>query len=90
MATVQTKKIQTDYCAKAPYDYAFFGMRCSASAEDILGQIGVVKRKKRNAKIIRTNFYPKKLRKRLFKMAREKNYQVIKSEGRTSRKWESD
>ncbi|MFL5763401.1 MAG: hypothetical protein ACJ77K_05610 [Bacteroidia bacterium] len=86
----QIKKIEADYCANVPYDYAFFGMRCSASAEDILGQIGILKRKKRNLKIVRTNFYPKKLRKRMFRLAREKNYRVVMQEGRKSRKWESD
>lgn len=85
----QIHTIQASYCVKAPYDYAFFGMRCSASAEDILGQIGILK-KKRNGKIVRTNFYPKKLRKRMFKLASEKNYKIIKQEGRVTRKWEKD
>ena len=86
----QIQKIQTDYCSKPPYDYAFFGMRCSASAEDILGQVDILKKKKRNTQIIRKNFYPKKLRKRMFKLAKERNYTIIKQEGRPTRRWEKD
>ncbi len=86
----QINRIQKDYCSKPPYDYAFFGMRCSASAEDILGQIGILKKKTRHKQIIRKNFYPKKLRKRMFKLAEEKKYTVIKQDGRPTRKWERD
>ena len=86
----QLNKIHVDYLTKPPYDYAFFGMRCSAATEEILGQIGILKKKKRNSKIVRTNFYPKKLRKRMFKLAKEKNYTIVKQEGRTTRKWEKD
>ena len=86
----QLNKIHKDYLSKPPYDYAFFGMRCSAATEDILGQIGILKKKKRNSKIVRTNFYPKKLRKRMFKLAKQRNYTVIKQEGRPTRKWEKD
>ncbi len=85
----QIHKIQMDYCTKAPYDYAFFGMRCAASAEDILGQIGIVKNKKRLGNIY-TTFYPKKLRKRMFKLAAKNNYTIIKQDGRPTRKWETD
>ena len=85
----QIHKIQSDYCNKPPYDYAFFGMRCAASAQDVLGQIGIVKKRGRIRNIYST-FYPKKLRKRLFKLAEEKNYKIEKQEGRVTRKWERD
>jgi hypothetical protein len=81
--------INQNYCEKAPYDYAFFGMRCASTAQDVLGQIGVVKRKGRFGNIVST-FYPKKLRKRLFKLAQKNNYTVIKRPGRITRKWEKD
>lgn len=81
--------INQTYCKKTPYDYAFFGMRCASTAQDVLGQIGVVKKKSRFSNIV-TTFYPKKLRKRLFKLAIKNNYIVIKSSGRFSRKWEKD
>lgn len=86
----QLNKIHNDYLSKPPYDYAFFGMRCSAATEEILGQIGVLKKQKRNSKIVRKNFYPKKLRIRMFKLAKERNYKVVQQEGRPTRKWEND
>lgn len=85
----ELNRIQKDYCDTTPYDYAFFGMRCASTTQDILGQIGVLKKKTRFAAIV-TTFYPKRLRKRLYKLAKKKNYQIIKNEGRHTRKWERD
>ena len=85
----QIQKIESSYCAKPPYDYAFIGMRCAASAEDILGQLGIVRKKKRFGNVF-TTFYPKKLRKRMFKLAKQKNYKIVTQEGRPTRKWEKD
>ena len=85
----QLKKTLTAYDSCAPYDYAFFGMRCAASTEDVLGQIGLIRSKSRLWSVCST-FYPKKLRRRLLKMAAEKQWQVIFQEGRPSRKWEKD
>ena len=82
-------QINQNYCKNTPYDYAFFGMRCASTAQDILGQIGVVRKRKRFNNIV-TTFYPKKLRKRLFKLAEKNNYTVVKRSGRPSRKWEKD
>lgn len=82
-------QINLAYCKKAPYDYAFFGMRCASTAQDVLGQIGVVKKRGRFSNIV-TTFYPKKLRKRLFKLAKANNYTIIQRPGRASRKWEKD
>jgi len=79
----------SDYCSKVPYDYAFFGMRCAAASQDVLGKIGVVKPRGRLSGIYST-FYPKKLRRRMFRLAKEKHYKVISREGRTTRRWESD
>jgi hypothetical protein len=91
--TVQQYKhiydIFPEYCSKTPYDYAFFGMRCAASAQDILGQIGVVKYRSRFINIV-TTFYPKMLRKRFFKLAKKNNWTVTKQDGRPTRKWEKD
>lgn len=85
----QIQKIETNYCAQPPYDYAFIGMRCAASAEDILGQLGIVRKKKRLGNVFGT-FYPKKLRKRMFKLAAKNNYKIVTQEGRPTRKWEKD
>ncbi|MCD6067790.1 MAG: hypothetical protein K0S33_2616 [Bacteroidetes bacterium] len=77
------------YCSSTPYDYAFFGMRCAASTSDILAQIGLQKKRNRFLTISRT-FYPKKLRKRMFRLAEKNGYKVVRQEGRSSRKWEKD
>jgi hypothetical protein len=77
------------YCSAAPYDYAFFGMRCAAAAQDLLGRAGIVPRKGKVSNVFST-FYPKKLRKRMFRLAKKKNYKVISREGRKTRKWEKD
>lgn len=87
MATLDS--IHKSYCQNPPYDYAFFGMRCASATQDILAQAGIFKRKSRMATIL-TAFYPKRLRRRLFKLAERKGYQVIRYEGKTTRKWEKD
>jgi hypothetical protein len=81
--------IKENYLKTSPYDYAFFGMRCAAATQEILGEIGVLDKRSRCRNII-TTFYPKKLRKRMFKLADTKGYKVIKQEGRETRKWEGD
>jgi len=83
------KNTLSGYCTITPYDYAFFGMRCASTAQDVLAQTGLVKERKRFRNIV-TTFYPKKLRKRIFRLARKNNYQIIKQEGRPTRKWEKD
>jgi hypothetical protein len=85
----ELQKINSTRCNKPPYDYAFLGMRCAASAQDVLGQIGIVKKRGRLKNIFST-FYPKKLRRRMFKLAKEKNYKIETQEGRVTRKWEKD
>lgn len=77
------------YCKTPPYDYAFFGMRCAAATQDLLATAGIVQRKSRVATIL-TSFYPKRLRKRLFKLAKANGYRMIFSEGKTTRIWEKD
>ena len=74
---------------KTPYDYALFGMRCAAAGYDILSQIGIFRIKSRCCNII-SNFYPKLLRKKMFRLAKKNNYKIIKQSGRKSRKWEKD
>jgi hypothetical protein len=81
--------ITTIYLNKTPYDYAFVGMRCGAAAYDILGKLGIVENYS-YSKTFKKIFYPKKLRKRLFKKATENNWIVIKKEGTNRRKWEQD
>lgn len=77
------------YSNETPYDYAFIGMRCGAAAYEILGQLGIVKSYPIR-KTYRKIFYPKKLRKRLFKLSERKKWDVITTSGYTNRKWEKD
>ena len=79
----------TDYANQTPYDYAVFGMRCAAASYDVLSEVGILKKRSYKNNIL-VNFYPKLLRKRMLKWAKENNYTVTFHEGRTSRKWESD
>jgi hypothetical protein len=81
--------IHSAYYRKAPYDYAFFGMRCAAATYEILGQLDIVKRKSRLGNIV-THFYPKPLRKKMFRIARSRSYLVTSQPGRPTRKWEKD
>lgn len=81
------KETEEIYFEKTPYDYAFFGMRCAAGAYDLLCKAEVCKYTSR-FKIISKNFYPKRLRKKLLKRAKKEHWQVIRQEGRVTRKWE--
>lgn len=87
--SIVLKQQLESYDKVTPYDYAFFGMRCAACTRDILAKIGYFKRRNRCSMVVGT-FYPKKLRKRMFKMAKKKNWQVIKTAGGKTRKWEKD
>jgi hypothetical protein len=78
-----------NYLQNRPYDYALFGMRCAASAHEMLSVAGVFKKRKKFFSIF-YNFYPKKLRKRILDKAFEENYEIIHQEGRKERKWEKD
>jgi len=83
------KESTLGYCCNTPYDYAFLGMRCASAAQDVFARAGLVKHRGRISNII-TTFYPKKLRKRFFRMAKKNNYTIVKQEGRKTRRWEKD
>ncbi|HMR91615.1 MAG TPA: hypothetical protein PKC69_04850 [Chitinophagaceae bacterium] len=78
-----------EYAASTPYDYAVFGMRCAAASYDVLSEAGLFKRL-RNPNNVMVHFYPKLLRKKIYRWAENRNYRVVHHEGRTSRKWETD
>ena len=78
------------YLAQSPYDYAFFGMRCGSSTYEILAQLGVLKKYKSRKKTARRIFYPRRLRKRLIKLATVNNWKLTKELGTNRRKWERD
>lgn len=83
------ENITTSYLDETPYDYAFLGMRCGAAGYDLLSRIGVLK-PHANCTTSKKIFYPKKLRKRLFKMAKANHWKVELTNGSITRKWESD
>lgn len=78
-----------NYLGKVPYDYAFFGMRCAASAHEMLSVAGVFKKRTKFFSIF-YNFYPKKMRKRILDKAFKEKYEIIHQEGKKERKWEND
>jgi hypothetical protein len=85
----QFDSITTAYLEHTPYDYALVGMRCGTAAYDILGKLAVLpdySYRKTYKKI----FYPKKLRKRLFKKATENGWTIVRENGSYRRKWERD
>jgi hypothetical protein len=77
------------YLQKTPYDYAVFGMRCGAAGYDILAQLGIVKTLGYSS-MYKKIFYPRRLRKRLFKQARSMGWTITRQTGSSRRKWEKD
>ena len=83
------QKLFDSFAAKTPYDYSILGMRCAAASYDVLSEIGLFK-KISAKKNIAEHFYPKLLRKKVLKWAEKNNFTILKNEGRSTRKWESD
>lgn len=81
--------LHSAYLKKTPYDYAFFGFRCAAATWDILEEAGVVERKSRLWKVV-VIFYPRRIRKRMFRYAEKMDWEIIRNEGSKSRIWEKD
>lgn len=77
------------YMEQTPYDYAFFGMRCGAASYDILAQLGVVQQYSYRRTFMKI-FYPRRLRKRLLKIAEKNDWEVVRQDGVITRKWERD
>lgn len=80
---IEQQNEHTDFC------YAFFGMRCTSSCYYLLSKTGIypVLGEK---KMIRKYFYPRKLRKKLLKDARQKDWTTISTVGTVNRKWDHD
>ena len=87
--SIRLKQILESYDKSTPYDYAFFGMRCATTTKDVLAQMGYFKKRK-NCSMITTDFYPKKLRRRMFRLAKKNGWKVFEQEGSKTRKWEKD
>jgi hypothetical protein len=79
----------TSYYKEAPYDYAFWGMRCASSCYYTLSKIGVIGQLNKTQAIVNA-FYPGQFRKKMLRIAAKNKYVVFLQKGKTTRKWEGD
>jgi hypothetical protein len=86
---LKVKNTLNNYLKKSPYDYAFFGMRCAAATYDVLEETNIVKKRRMLGKWV-SFFYLQLLRRRLLKIAGANKYAVVKTKGRSSRRWEKE
>ena len=86
---VKLRAILMQYIENTPYDYAFFGMRCASATYDVLSQIGLFEPLPRFRNMV-SNFYPRRFRAKMFRLAQENHYTIIKHTGRLTRIWEED
>jgi hypothetical protein len=77
------------YLNRTPYDYALVGMRCGAATYEILARLNILKSYSNSRTAIKI-LYPKKLRRRLFKIADRKGWKIVRQEGSARRHWEQD
>lgn len=77
------------YLRQTPYDYALVGMRCGAATYEILARMNILKSYSTGKTAIKI-LYPKKLRRRLFKVAERNGWKVERKEGSARRVWEKD
>jgi hypothetical protein len=83
----QIQAIYKGFLEKTPYDYALFGMRCTASAHFILSEIGLFRPVSKWRTIV-FSFYPKLLRRKVLKFAIRNNLKINLKEGIECRNWE--
>lgn len=82
-------KDATPFLKEGPYPYAFFGMRCAAACYHLLSLADVTKHLSRS-RMTWKFFYPRKLRKFLFREAKTKGWTIRETSGSTKRKWDHD
>ena len=85
----QLLKTAEPFLKEGPYPYAFFGMRCAAACYHLLSLADVTKDLPRSI-MTRKFFYPRKLRKFLFKEAKAKGWRISETPGSIKRKWDHD
>jgi hypothetical protein len=88
----QKQKLLNDskpFLKEGPYPYAFLGMRCAAACYHLLSLADVTKDLSRS-RMTWKFFYPRKLRKYLFKEAKSKGWIIKETPGSTKRKWDHD
>lgn len=92
VTSAQKQKLLKDsapFLDEAPYEYAFFGMRCAAACYHLLSLADVTKDRSRTGMTWKF-FYPRKLRKFLFKEAAKKDWKILTTPGSNKRKWDHD
>lgn len=92
ISAAQKQKLLNDsnpFLKEGPYPYAFFGMRCAAACYHLLSLADVTKDLSRS-RMTWKFFYPRKLRKHLFKEAKLNGWIVKQTPGSTKRKWDHD
>lgn len=92
VSSAQKQKLLTDsnpFLKEGPYPYAFFGMRCAAACYHLLSLADVTKDLSRS-RMTWKFFYPRKLRKHLFREAKSNGWIVKQTPGSTKRKWDHD
>lgn len=77
------------FLKEGPYPYAFFGMRCAAACYHLLSLADVTKDRSRS-RMTWKFFYPRKLRKFLFKEAKINGWRITTTPGSSKRKWDHD
>lgn len=77
------------FVENSPHDYAFLGMRCASTSYALLMQADILK-KRSTVGLILKNFYPKKFRRQLEKLALKNNWAVQKTVGTDRRKWDKN
>ena len=79
-------QFQSDHL-QAPYDYAFFGMRCASYTYESMANAGIMTKKPGVAYILNA-FYPRQLRKKMLRWAKYNGIGVEYKEGIGCRVWE--
>jgi len=77
------------FATNTPYDYAFLGMRCGAAGYDVLAQLGTLNIRSLGWTKLRI-FYPRKLRKKLLRLAERHGWKLEWHRGSSRRAWEKD
>jgi len=76
-----------NYHCQPPYDYAFFGQRCTSSAAEILSDCKIFG-KYSNFESVCAFFYPRELRFLMLKLAKKNNIEPVLKGGISCHKWE--
>ena len=78
------------YCAKTPYDYAFFGMRCASSSYDVLQTAGILPKQDMTWYSVFTTQQFRYLLYLEYLKHKDQGWELQTWKGSASRKWEMD